>query len=298
MRGPNFIIAGAPKCGTTALYEYLQTHPRVFLTDPKEPHFFADDLGTHREVPTRDAYQRLFDGVTDEHLAVGEASVWYLHSQVALRRVREEFPDVRLVLILRQPIDFLRSLHSDLVWVCFEDEPDFETAWGLQEQRRAGERVPSLCQVPWFLDYRSVGQLSRHVSRLREIFPREQTQIMLFDDFKDSPQRVYENVLKFLEVPSDGRTEFPRVNAGKRSRLSWLARCQATVVRTLPRPCIQFGKRLGLGHLNRKVTQLNSQPAAPAPLSAEFRQRLVVEFQDDIEALADLLGRDLAHWKR
>ena len=46
-RGPTFMIVGAPKCGTTALYEYLQTHPQIFISDPKEPLYFAEDLGAH-----------------------------------------------------------------------------------------------------------------------------------------------------------------------------------------------------------------------------------------------------------
>ena len=298
MRGPNFIIAGAPKCGTTALYEYLQTHARVFLTNPKEPHFFADDLGSHREAPTRDAYNRLYAAATDEHQAVGEASVLYLHSSVALRRVHDEWPDMRLIIILRHPVDFLRSLHSDLVWVCFEDEPDFPRAWAMQDERRAGRCIPRLCQVPWLLDYRSLGQFSRHVARMLELFPREQIKLMLFDDLQESPQRVYTEVLEFLGVPPDDREAFPRVNAGKRSRLAWLAQCQTTVIQALPRSCLQFGKRLGLGRLSRTVMQLNSQPATSAPLTGDFRRQLVDEFRDDIDALAEMLGRDLSHWKK
>jgi hypothetical protein len=112
MRGPTFIIAGAPKCGTTAIYEYLQTHPQVFLTDPKEPHFYADDLLTHREIPTRNEYERLFETATADHLAIGEASVWYMHSTVALPRVREEFPNVRLVIAAAGRLSSVTSFRS------------------------------------------------------------------------------------------------------------------------------------------------------------------------------------------
>lgn len=298
MRGPTFIIAGAPKCGTTAIYEYLQTHPQVFLTDPKEPHFYADDLLTHREIRTRDDYERLFETTTPDKLAIGEASVCYMHSKVALPRVREEFPNVKLVILLRQPVDFLLSFHSDLVRICCEDESSFEKAWELQDERRASGRVPRLCQVPWFLDYRELGQFSRHLKRVLQLFPADQLKVMLFDDFKESPQRVYEAILEFIGVPSDGRTEFPRVNAARRNRFSWLARCQSTVVQTLPRQCIQFGKRLGLGQLNRTITDLNSKSTTTAPLREEFRRHLIEEFRDDIDALADLIGRDLNHWKK
>src|SRR5262245_9050935 len=132
MRLPNFMIAGAPKSGTTALYRYLQTHPQIFLSEPKEPHFHAEDLGDHRQVVTREAYLKLFEHVRPEQTAVGEASVWSMHSSHALEKVSAEMPDIRLVVMLRSPVEMLRSLHSDLVWISFEDEPDFEKAWALR----------------------------------------------------------------------------------------------------------------------------------------------------------------------
>src|SRR6188508_2730201 len=109
-RTPTFMIAGAPKSGTTALYEYLQTHPQVFVTDPKEPLFFAEDVGWHREIVTREEYDRLFDAARPQHTAIGEASAWYLHSSVALPQIAREFPEVKLIVMLRQPAEMLRSL--------------------------------------------------------------------------------------------------------------------------------------------------------------------------------------------
>jgi hypothetical protein len=293
---PNFMIAGAPKCGTTALYRYLQTHPQVFLTEPKEPHYYAEDLGAHREVPQREAYLRLFDKVLPQHRAIGEASVWYMHSAHALERVKAEHADVKLLILLRNPVDFVRSLHSDMVWICFEDETDFEKAWPLSAERRAGQRVPALCQVPWFLDYQRVGQLGQHVQRLLQIFPREQIKFILLDDLQESPQRVYEETLTFLKLDSDGRTEFPRFNASKQNRSAWLAACRAAVIRSLPRPLVEAGKKLGLGTVSYAVMQLNSRPATMAPLRAELRRELQEVFRDDIDLLSTSIGRDLSHW--
>ena len=297
-REPSFMIVGAPKCGTTALYEYLQTHPQVFISDPKEPHYYADDLGAHRSVFTRDEYNELFAAAGPQHRAIGEASAWYLHSSVALPQVARELPDTKLIVMLRQPVELLRSLHSDMVWICFEDEPDFERAWALQEQRRSGRRVPRLCQVPWFLQYRELGRLARHTRRLLELFPREQVRFFLLDDLKESAGRVYQEALDFIGLPNDDRSAFPRVNASKRNRMQWLARMQATVVRSLPRPCIEAGKMIGLGKLNSAITDINSKEHRPAPPSDEFRRQLIAEFHDDICDLEDLLGRKLDHWKR
>jgi hypothetical protein len=294
---PTFMIVGAPKCGTTALYEYLQTHPQVFISDPKEPHYFAEDLGAHRTVFNRAEYNALFSAAGSQHLAVGEASAWYLHSSVALPKVKCEFPDIKLIVMLRNPVELVRSLHSDLVWICFENEPDFERAWSLQQERRNARHVPALCQVPWFLQYREVGCLSRPVRRLLEIFPREQVRFYLLDDLKDSASGVYQDALSFLGLPNDGRNSFPRVNASKRNRLQGLARIQFIVARSLPRSCIQAAKRVGLGKVNRAIQQLNSKERRPAPPSEEFRRQLVSEFDDDICALEGLIDRKLDHWK-
>jgi hypothetical protein len=276
----------------------LQSHPQVFLTEPKEPHYYSEDLAGHRTVVTREAYLRLFEDVKTQHSAIGEASVWYMHSSHALQRVREELPAMRLVVMLRNPLEFLRSLHSDLVWICFDDVPNFERAWELCAERREGKRISQLCQVPWFLDYESVGRLGSHVQRMLQVFPREQVKIMLFDDLRDSPQRVYEETLAFLGLDSDGRREFPRVNAGKQNRSKWLAACRAAVVRSLPRKVVDFGKKLGLGHVSQAVMQLNSRPANTQPLREPFRQELLDFFRDDIQLLGELLGRRLDQWLR
>jgi len=199
--------------------------------------------------------------------------------------------------MLRSPVEMLRSLHSDLVWISFEDEPDFERAWALRAERRMGRRVPSLCQVPWFLDYERVGQLGEHVQRMLRVFPRgEQVKIMLLDDLRDSPQRVYEETLSFLGVPSDGRCEFPRFNVGRQNRFQWLANCRAAVIRSLPRSVIDLGKKFGLGHASDAIMRINSRPATTAPLRPEFAEELRSTFRDDLQLLGELLGRNLSHW--
>lgn len=296
-REPTFMIVGGLKCGTTPLYEYLRAHPHVFLPPLKEPHFFAEDVGRHRCVFTRAEYNNLFAAARPQHQAVGEASASYLHSTDALPRIRRELPDTKLLVMLRQPAEMLTALHSDLVWICFEDEPDFERAWGLQAERQAGRSLSRLCQVPWFLQYRQLGQLGRQARRLLEIFPREQVQFFLRDDLQDSPEQVYHQALEFIGVAPDGRGEFPAAHAGKRNRLQWLARLQSSLVQSLPRSCIDAGKWIGLGKLNQALWSMNCEPRQPPPLRPEFRRQLTAEFHDDICDLEDLLGRNLDHWK-
>src|SRR6266498_2750548 len=97
---PNFFIVGAPKCGTTALYEYLRRHPHIFMPKLKEPHFFALDLG-HPMVKTEVHYASLFADSTKEHMRVGEASVYYLYSAVALPAIHAFNPDAKIIAMVR-----------------------------------------------------------------------------------------------------------------------------------------------------------------------------------------------------
>jgi hypothetical protein len=294
---PDFVIAGAPKCGTTALYEYLRSHPGIFLSEPKEPHFFADDLLTHRSITTLEGYRRLFARAKPDQ-RTGEASAWYLHSSVAIAQLLRQRPDVKLIVMLRQPIELLASLHSDLCWVCFEDESDFEKAWELQEYRQTGQRIPKLCQVPWFLQYRCVARLGEHVERLLRQVSREQVKFVVFDDFRVSPRQVYEEVLGFLDLAPDGRTEFPRLNASKRSRSARLARLRTAIVQSVPRPLVSAGKKFGLGHLSHQLQRWNTMSHKVRPISPELAGSILRELSDDIDRLSGCIGRDLSRWKQ
>ncbi|UCC88813.1 MAG: sulfotransferase, partial [Anaerolineales bacterium] len=98
---PNFFIVGAPRCATTALYRYLCDHPNIFMPRVKEPHFFAEDISVGKPTKTLDWYMGLFEESSEEHLAVGEASVFYLYSSVAVRRIYEFNKEAKIIVILR-----------------------------------------------------------------------------------------------------------------------------------------------------------------------------------------------------
>ena len=104
-RRPNFFIVGAPKCGTTAMTTYLRDHPQIFMPLQKEPHYFAEDYPIFREVWTEKQYLHLFRSADSSHLAVGEASVWYLYSDHALPRIKAFAPDARIIVQVRNPVD-------------------------------------------------------------------------------------------------------------------------------------------------------------------------------------------------
>ena len=296
MQQPNFFIVGAPKCGTTSLSEYLRTHPRIFVSDPKEPSFFCGDLPGIRQVTTLDAYLDLFRSAGSTDLAVGEASALSLYSRVAIRRIREFNCDSRIIVMLRNPLEMIPSYHSQQLFVMNEDQPELARAWELQEYRAAGEREPRFCRAAGVLQYRSVGLLGAQVERLLAIFPREQVLFVLFDDLKASSASVCETVLRFLRVPDHQQHEFPRLNQNKvlRSRmLESLRRAASAHHPRVYRMATQSMRRLGLTPSLKSRWRMTRRRE---PLNAEMRDRLRVAFAADVQLLASLINRDLGHW--
>lgn len=302
MNKPNFFIVGAPKCGTTALSEYLRDHPNILISRPKEPHYFAEDFPKYRARNSLDDYLQLFRGGTSQHLATGEASVFYLYSSVALKNIYQFNKNAKIIVMLRNPVDLVYSFYSQLYYTFDEDEKDFETAWKLQSVRKRGIRIPRNCREPAFLQYAQIGRLGDQIERLVDVFPKAQVKIILFDDFKTSTQAVYEDVLLFLGVPSDGRSRFPRINENKSYRLRWL---NQLFVRP-PLPIFHSGRKvkklIGLERISvlAKITKLNkklfTEKRDRIPLTSYFRAELTSVFEKDIEKLSCILKEDLNHW--
>jgi hypothetical protein len=297
-RKPNFFIAGAPKCGTTALYEYLSPHPNIFMPELKEPHFFSKDL-TYPIIKSMEEYTRLFAGCTDQHLRVGEASASYLCSAVALTNIRQYNPDAKIIAMFRNPVDLVYSFHSQLLYWSEEIVSDFETAWRLQERRRNGFDVPEKCRDPFWLQYERIGQFGTQTQRLFSLFPRSQIKLIMFDDFAASPRKVYEEVIEFLEVPHDHRTEFPRANENKRARMTWLrnfVRKPPPVLRSAYRRLKRAVGETRLVAIKKGIVNLNTERGRRRPLSPEFRAELVETFREEVAQLSRLWERDLSHW--
>jgi hypothetical protein len=296
---PNFFIVGAPKCGTTALYEYLRPHPNIFMSKVKEPHFFANDLGTYPYVKTLEDYTELFAGSTEKHLRVGEASVYYLRSSTAIANIHAFNPAAKIIAMFRNPVDMVHSLHSQLLYWSEETVGDFEAAWHLQERRRHGIDLPPTCREPFLVQYAQVGQFGTQTERLLSIFPPAQVKLILYDDFAASPSQIYSEAMDFLEIPHDHRTEFPRINDNKRAGLTWLRdliRKPPPALRNTYRSLKQTVGGGGIAALKEKLVDLNTVKERRSPLSPEFRAELVATFRDEVARLSRILNRDLSHW--
>jgi hypothetical protein len=300
VRQPDFFIVGAPKCGTTALSEYLRGHSAVFVSTPKEPHYFCEDFDYYYRPGERslEHYLRLFDDAGPGHAAVGEASVWYLYSERAVPAILEFAPSARIVAMVRDPVEMVPSLHSQMRYAMDEDVDDVETAWRLQDARAEGRSIPPTCRVPEFLQYRRACALGWQIQRLMATVPPEQLRVIVLDDLRRDARAVYLDTLGFLGVPDDGRTDFPRVNANKVHRAGRLARLTQRPPRALVRAAEGVKRVTGrerLGVLQR-VRERNRSVEARSEPSPEFLAELREFFADDVALLERLLDRDLG-WK-
>lgn len=299
MKRPNFFLVGAPKCGTTALSEYLGEHPNIFMCEPKEPRYFADELDEIRAAHTLDEYLKLFENATEDHKAVGEASVWYLYFSESLGRIHDFDPQAKIVVMLRNPVDMVYALHSQCLYNHLEDQEDFRVAWELQQARAQGRSLPNGCPHWRTLMYRDIGMLGQQMERLYEFFPREQVLAIVHDDFRASNKQVYERTLAFLGVPSDGRETFEPANVNKRHRFRTLARMNKMTGGLWEKSAQFVRKTLGIKGplgLRAKIMQMNTVVEVREPLDPAFRDRLTEEFADDIHKLGDILERNLSHW--
>ncbi len=296
---PNFFIVGAPKCGTTALYEYLRLHPNIFMPKIKEPHYFAKDLGSYPRIKTAEEYAAMFADAGAAHLRVGEASVYYLRSAVAIPNIRAYDPEARIIAMFRNPVEMLHALHAQLLYVAEETEPDFERAWRLQERRKQGLDLPPRSRGAFLLQYAEFGRFGTQTERLLATFPREQVMLILYDDFAASTRAVYDQTLEFLGLPHDERAAFPRINEHKRARLAWLrdlARKPPPALQSVIRGLKQMVGEEEISSLKRRLVALNTARERRPPLTPEFRRELVEEFRTEVARLAALTGRDLRHW--
>jgi len=293
---PNFFIIGAPKCGTTSLAAWLAEHPNIYMSPVKEPHFYSTDLNYFKTRTERD-YARLFLGTNERHIAVGEASVFYLFSQVAIPRIEKECPGARYIVMVRNPVEMAHSLHEQQLFAGYEHIPDFEAAWQLSPERREGRAVSRWCREPKLLDYQSVCQVGQQLKRLFTIVPRTRVLVLVLDDMREDPRREYLKVLEFLGVPDNGRVEFPVKNPAKQRRSSWMRKMELTIGNVSRTMKETFGIPLtrGTGVL-QAMNRFNREYRPRSPLSPALRAELTEYFRTEILLLERFLHRDLSSW--
>jgi len=290
MKKPNFFIIGAPKCGTTSLASWLAEHPEVFISSIKEPDYFH----TNQKIRSIEEYENLFAEATDQHKAVGEASVRYLYSDTAVPEILAySSTEVKFIVMLRNPIEMAPSLHWQRVFTLNENEPNFEKAWRLQNEDKSPRiDLPKNCYTPEINNYGPVCKLGEQLINLFHRIDSRNCKLILLEDIKNKPREVWLELMDFLGIEDDGRAEFEAKNKAKTVR----SRLAQKTFRKLGRLKRSIGIQRSMGLLG-SLAQWNRVERERPPLSDAMRQELRVYFKDDICKLESILNRDLSHWQ-
>lgn len=215
---PDFLIIGAMKCGTSSLFRYLEAHPNVAVSRPKEVHYFDDHydrgLGWYRtHFPSR------FSKAGREAIRCGEASPYYLFCEGTPDRVKSDLSDVRLIVMLRDPIKRAYSHYHHVKGNGHEARPFAEAVEAEIAHIESGGATPLHPTHPPEHAARRLQFLARGVYhdqlvRWFDRFDRSRFLVLRSEDmFADTPA-VYAQTLRFLDLPECDSVEFARRNPG------------------------------------------------------------------------------------
>jgi hypothetical protein len=299
MTMPSFLIIGAAKSGTSALYEYLKQHPEIYMSPQKETNFFAfegqkpefrapDNLTVpinQRSITCLDKYKEQFQGVSTE-LAVGEASTIYLYHQNAPFRIRHHVPDSKLIAILRNPVDRAFSSFLHLVRDGRETIPNFAQALCEESQRIENNWAP-------LYRYTDMGFYYVQLSRYFESFDGSQIRIYLYEDLVSDPISLLKDIFAFLGVSNqfvpDMSIKYNASGIPINKTINSIINGQNSL-RSLLKVVLPT-------KLSKRVRwRINAKNLFKPQMSYEVRSHLISLFKEDFQKLEALIERDLSHW--
>ena len=292
-RLPNFLVIGAPKSGTTSLYFYLKQHPDVFLPLQKELHYFSyeilkksakgpgDDQIINSLCASREEYERHYCTVKREK-AIGEISPSYLYYGVH-DSIWQELGSVKIVVMLRNPVDKAYSQYMHMVRDQHEKLPFYEALKAEKNRRSAG-----------WSDIWRYAESSLYTDRLKgfmDCFGRENVHVILFDDFIADPQESMRKLLFFLKVDTNVplNTNETYNRTGKpRSKFIASFLNQPSFMKTAIKHFTPDAWRIAL-----RMRMMDINTAGKPAIDQDAADYLFDYFAEDIQNLEKLLSRSL-----
>ena len=296
---PNFLIIGAAKSGTSSLYMYLKQHPEVFMSQVKEPHFFSFDHESkittgpgdpiHEAVTDFAEYEALFNDVTTEK-AIGEASTSYLYRPEAPERIYALLPDIKLIAILRNPVERAFSAYMHVVRDWRETSEDFNQALKLEESR-----IEAGWEPIWH--FTKVGKYHEQLSRYFNLFRKEQIKVFLYDELIQDQQRLVKGIYGFLDIDPEFRPgSSAKYNVSGEIKSEFVLNAskwffsRPNPFRWVSRKVIPESWRLNFSSWVRRGIVRKSQ------LPNAIREPLIETIREYIINLEVLINKDLSHW--
>lgn len=301
MNKPNLFIVGLPKCGSTSLHNYLQQHPEVYMSFEKEPNYFNTDqikesIDYHNKVIQRfefkdfNKYMSLFNGNFDKKIC-GESNVSYIFSENAAKNIYNFNPHAKVIIILREPVNFLYSLHSQYLLRNNEDVKSFNEALGLEKERKKGYNIPKKTLYPSMLFYTDKIQYCYHIKKFYSFFSSDQIKLIIFDDFVKNTKEVFHDILTFLNLSNSTNINLKTYNKNEEVKFQFInkmiidSRIKQLIYNHIPLniyfKIVPFVKNLIYTEKTRK------------PLDIHFKKELMRNYKHNVVEVSNYLNIDL-----
>lgn len=287
MNKPTFIIVGAAKAGTTSLYQYLSQHPQISFSAEKEPHYFVrEQKFSFPIVAKKDEYADLFSGALTK--VVGEASTGYLYFSGTAKKIKDELPNAKIIIILRSPIAVALSMWGHQVRDGLELN-SFEEA--VDQEISAGKR--SVNGVEYGFNYIQQGRIDSQVAEYLDIFDRDSVFIADFKELVADASAVVKKLYAYLDVDVDFEAnldgQFNPSGTPKFSMLHSFLNSKGKWRRILTAPLRMFLTQDKRHALWAKIRDKNITEGSAHTISDEVRDKLEILLRPEQQAMQNYL---------
>jgi hypothetical protein len=300
---PNFFLVGAPKCATTAVAVALGCQADIFMSEPKEPTYFlfarGNPYGFDRTTRISDleSYLALFQNAGQRKI-YGEASPLYFHAPYVAEEIVRFNPQAKIMAILRDPVERACSMYH------FFYQHDRRATVSREDFRRkffdgSVVHIPVGPATMRMEHLRSFGFYRRLLQPYYDHFDRNQILVLTHDDLRSDSQHFMRRVLAFLEVEALSPPVVPIANVTFQPRSREMQYWLNHAVHSKPREIL---KRVvvacpGARTFRDSFNRFNQRPFVPAQfLSDDLHRELIATYQEDLESLCRLVGRDFTPW--
>ena len=225
---PDFIIIGVQKCGTTSLYEYMTKHPEIKAAITKQPHYFDANYEKNlvwykAHFPTK--IKKIFNTkILKKQLLTGEASTDYINHPLVPKRIKNIIPNVKIIIILRDPVKRTYSHYQMNKKIGIENQPIMQAL--KNDLNQFEEREKEVLEKDIFysdyfkrFQYLGRGEYARQIKKWEEFFPKNQILILKLEDLEKDPQKVLNDIFKFLKLNEKKIEKFTKINVGKYEKM-------------------------------------------------------------------------------
>ena len=296
----NLFIVGAPKCGTTSLANYLGRSSHVFLPKMKEPHFFSNHIleeSKRSYIRSFEQYNELYGSnaaLSAEYCV--DASVWYYSHKKIAQKIFEYNPDAKIIFIIRNPIDAIRSLYLHRAMALEENEKDINKALLLEKHRKDGFYVPANLQsATQGLYYTENYNYVDKIKSYQEVFGSENVKVLFFDMLVANKVALLQEVFGFLKIGYDLDQDVieQKYNEGLRYRNTKYNQ----ILKLIPKKIKRILKPEKFVYLDKKINALLKKNDLLSEYNRTTKSILSDFYLPQIDELEVLLNIDLKEWK-